>query len=111
MALQEIYTSAALASLLAITRQGVDWKAKTEHWQFRPRKGRGGGKEWLLASMPQATQEAIRRAEERKAIEQETAKNAVLPDVLASGGMLQAETRHAILDDKRRYKALAKADL
>lgn len=109
--LKESYITQECRELLGITVVSVLRRAEKEHWQFRPRKGRGGGKEWLLASMPQATQEAIRRAEERKAIEQETAKNAALPDVLASGGILQAETRHSILDDKRRYKALAKADL
>lgn len=63
--------------------------------------------------MSEATQDAIRKAEERKAIEEEAAKNN-LPDALnatTSLAALRPQTRQAILDDKRRYKALAKADL
>ena len=74
-------------------------------WQSRPRKGRGGGKEWLVSSMPEATQRALQTAEERRAIEAEAA----LPAVAVS--RLLSPARQAILDDKRRYKALAKADL
>ena len=110
MALKEAYTSQALAPLLGLTRQGVDAQAKSGGWQFRPRKGRGGGKEWLVSSMPEATQQAIRTAEERRAIEEEAANSAALPAVTAS--QLPSPTaRQAIFDDKRRYKALAKADL
>lgn len=53
-------------------------------------------------------------AEERKAIEEESAKLTVLPDTLDAHtnlAVLRPQTRQAILDDKRRYKALAKADL
>jgi len=105
MALKEAYTSQALAPLLGLTRQGVDAQAKSGGWQFRPRKGRGGGKEWLVSSMPEATQRALQTAEERRAIEAEAA----LPAVAVS--RLLSPARQAILDDKRRYKALAKADL
>lgn len=83
MALKEAYTSQALAPLLGLTRQGVDAQAKSGGWQFRPRKGRGGGKEWLVSSMPEATQQAIRTAEERRAIEEEAANSAALPAVTA----------------------------
>lgn len=64
--------------------------------------------------MPEATQNSIRTAEERKAIEDEAAKTASLPEILDAQTNLAAlrpQTRQAILDDKRRYKALAKADL
>lgn len=64
MALKEAYTSQALAPLLGLTRQGVDAQAKSGGWQFRPRKGRGGGKEWLVSSMPEATQRALQTAED-----------------------------------------------
>ncbi len=109
MALKEAYTSQALAPLLGLTRQGVDAQAKSGGWQSRPRKGRGGGKEWLVSSMPEATQRAIQTAEERRAIEEEAAHNAALP--MTAGSHVPALARKAILDDKRRYKALAKADL
>ena len=109
MALKEAYTSQALAPLLGLTRQGVDAQAKSGGWQPRPRKGRGGGKEWLVSSMPEATQRAIQTAEERRAIEEEAAHSATLPMLAPS--QVQSLARQAILDDKRRYKALAKADL
>lgn len=56
--LKESYITQECRELLGITVVSVLRRAEKEHWQFRPRKGRGGGKEWLLASMPQATQEA-----------------------------------------------------
>ncbi|WP_367400070.1 DNA-binding protein, partial [uncultured Desulfovibrio sp.] len=54
--LKESYITQECRELLGITVVSVLRRAEKEHWQFRPRKGRGGGKEWLLASMPQATQ-------------------------------------------------------
>ena len=113
MALKEAYTALELASLLACAVQSANRTAKRENWQSRKHSGRGGGKEWLVVSMSEATQDAIRKAEERKAIEEEAAKNR-LPDALNANTNLSAlrpQTRQAILDDKRRYKALAKADL
>lgn len=48
-----------LARLFGMSRQAVDKKAKSENWQSRPRSGRGGGFEWIVASMPKATRAAI----------------------------------------------------
>ena len=50
--------------------------------------------------MPQATQEAIRNAEERKAIEEESAKSAALPEVL------DAKTNLAVLPPNKRQAIL-----
>lgn len=112
MAMKEAYSTKELAALFGYAvMRSVFLRAEREGWNFRPRHGRGGGREWPVESMPQTTQEDIRLAEERKAIEQETVKSAALPDILNSGPKLQPETRNTILDDKRRYKALAKADL
>lgn len=105
MALKEAYTAQAIASLLARPVQSINRTAKSQNWQSRPRKGRGGGKEWLVSSMPEATRNAIQTAEERRAIEEEAARGASFPSMLAS------PARQAIMDDKRRYRALAKADL
>ena len=105
MAVRETYTTRECSELLSMTVKGVIQRASRESWQFRPRKGRGGGKEWLVSSMPEATQRALQTAEERRAIEAEAA----LPAVTVS--RLLSPARQAILDDKRRYKALAKADL
>lgn len=62
MPAQEAYTASELAELLGVTVMTVHRRATREGWQSRPRKGRGGGKEFLLASMPAATREAISNA-------------------------------------------------
>lgn len=114
MALKEAYTTQELSKLLAWVVQSINRRAKRDEWQSRPRKGRGGGKEWLVESMPQEIQDAISKEEERRAIEQESSKIASLPEVLNQNtnlASLKPQTRQAILDDKRRYRALAKADL
>lgn len=103
MALKEAYTTKESAELLGITRQGADWKAKAENWQSRKRVGRGGGREWLVCSMPEETQLAIRAAEEKAALIHGN-EGSTLPAI-------SDRTATAILDDGRRYKALAKADL
>ena len=105
MALREAYITQECSRLLGLSVKSTLQRAQRESWQFRPRKGRGGGKEWLVSSMPEATQRALQTAEERRAIEAEAA----LPAVAVS--RLLSPARQAILDDKRRYKALAKADL
>ena len=103
MAIKEVYTSQEVAQLLSLTRQGVEWKANTERWQSQKRVGRGGGKEWLLSSMPEETRVAIRAAEEKQAL--------ALCPAPAPIPALSLSTTTAIMDDKRRYKALARADL
>lgn len=105
MALREAYITQECSRLLGLSVKSTLQRAQRESWQFRPRKGRGGGKEWLVSSMPEATQRALQTAEERRAIEAEAA----LPAVAVS--RLLSPARQAIFDDKRRYKALAKADL
>lgn len=109
MARREAYSARELAPLLGMTERAVLYRADSEQWQSRPRKGRGGGKEWLVSSMPEATQRALQMAEERRAIEEEAAHKAALPMIASSH--VPSLARQAILDDKRRYKALAKADL
>lgn len=41
------------------TVQNVNKRAKREDWESRPRKAVGGGKEYSLTSLPQATREAL----------------------------------------------------
>lgn len=103
MVVKEAYTSNTLAPMMGMTRQGIDWKAKNENWQSRPRSGRGGGKEWLVSSMPENTRLAIQVAEEKAALA-ESEPSPALP-------ALSAITQAAIMDDSRRNKALARADL
>lgn len=58
------YTTKELSQLLGITVRGINYRAsdKCENWDSRPRQGQGGGNEWLLESMPEATRQAIAAA-------------------------------------------------
>ena len=61
--LKEAYTTRELAPILGMTRQAVEYRAKQENWEKRPRCGRGGGVEWLAnKKMPEATRAAIAAA-------------------------------------------------
>lgn len=51
-----IYPTSKLAQLLGVSVQAISCRAKREAWKSLPRKGRGGGNNWLLASMPEETQ-------------------------------------------------------
>lgn len=106
MTMKDAYSTKELTVLLCIVASSVIRKAMAEGWRFRPRSGRGGGKEWLVASMPEATQASIAAAEAKMLAVSET-----LPEVCSSTPALMKNITPAILDDKRRYKALVKADL
>jgi putative transposase len=58
---QEWYTAAELAGLdgLPSSVSGIIRRAKAENWPAKKREGRGGGKEYAFASLPQVTQDAI----------------------------------------------------
>lgn len=103
MAIKDAYITQNIVKLLGISQQAISKRSINEHWQSRPRKGRGGGHEWLVESMPEETRLAIRTAEERQALAICASSEAV--------PTLSPVTSSAILDDKRRYKALSKADL
>lgn len=59
MEVKSAYTTKELVTLMGITRQAIDYRARRESWHSRPRAGRGGGSEWLLTSMPKDTRSAI----------------------------------------------------
>lgn len=48
------------------TQQGARFKAQTEQWQFRPRQGRGGGREYHISSLPAETKTALHFRENSK---------------------------------------------
>lgn len=95
MALKAAYSAVELAKILLLTSRAILFRAEREDWKSRERAGRGGGKEWLVASMPKETQLAIRAAEEKQALGEEKS----LPQK-----QLSSVTTPAILDDKKRYK-------
>lgn len=103
MALKEAYSTTELLSLLELSfSSSIIRRAEREGWQSQKCAGRGGGKEWLLSSMPEDTRLAIRAAEEKQAME-------VAPATTVPA--LSPTLTTAIMDDKRRYQALARADL
>lgn len=53
------YTTQELALYLRRPVQSLTRTASRENWQSRPRQGRGGGHEWLVASMPETTRSAL----------------------------------------------------
>ena len=57
--LRGAYVTAEIGRLLGISDTAARKRAAREGWTSRPREGRGGGQEWLYASMPEATRLAI----------------------------------------------------
>ena len=60
--IETTYSTQELIGLLSITQQAVVKRARREEWRSVPRKGRGGGKLWLVESMPAATRDQIASA-------------------------------------------------
>lgn len=101
MAVKEVYTTQDLVPLFKVSRQAIEKRIARENWQAREPSSRGS-REWLVSSMPEDTRLAIRAAEEKQAME--LAPAATVP-------ALSPTLTTAIMDDKRRYQALARADL
>lgn len=104
MKLKDAYSTRDLSMLLDIAQQNVHARASRESWQSRTRKGRGGGHEWLISSMPESTRIAIRTAKEHRAIAESPRSHQPL-------ALTNPTHTKAIIDDKRRHRALAKADI
>ena len=62
MALEESYSTREISTLLGVAVKNLLRRAQKEGWQSRKRIGRGGGKEWLVSSMPTSTVTAIKLA-------------------------------------------------
>lgn len=56
------YSASELKGMPGLPRtvQNVTMKAKREGWAWRPRQGRGGGKEYSIASLPAETAAFLR---------------------------------------------------
>jgi hypothetical protein len=59
MSLKAYATAKEIALAMAITERAVQIKAKRESWQDQPRQGRGGGREYAVASLPPETRHAL----------------------------------------------------
>ncbi len=103
IAAKDAYTSAELGSVLVLTERAIQLRAKREFWPSRPRSGRGGGRVYPLATLPEDVRAAVALAQAKAA--------------QAAGGRCgQSERPGQVgaapeLDARRRAKALAKADL
>lgn len=62
MIARDAYTTKEIAGILAVDVRTINRRAKREGWTSRPRQGRGGGHEWLVASMPEVTRASITSA-------------------------------------------------
>ncbi|MEG6548901.1 DNA-binding protein, partial [Desulfocurvibacter africanus] len=65
--MKDAYTTRELATIRGVSSRAIIEQAKAESWQSRPRKGRGGGHEWLVSSMPEALRIKLLRHEEESA--------------------------------------------
>ena len=59
MRCKEAYSTKKLCVMFDVTKKALLERADREDWRSRPRQGRGGGHEWLVASMPEGTRIAI----------------------------------------------------
>lgn len=97
------YTTQELSKLLGITVRGVNDRAKREGWRSQPRKGRGGGNEWLLESMPQHTREAVAAAVTSELAQARTPAMPAIAPVLFTVNTLKK------VPERKRERAAARA--
>ena len=97
------YATRELCELLSLTRKSVLDRARRESWQSRPHMGRGGGNEWIVISMPEATRQTVAAAvASRIARTNATAYPAIAP------GLFTVNTVRNI-PERKRERASARA--
>ena len=57
--MKDAYTTNEIADAFEVSVKNAIKRARREGWQSRPHAGRGGGHEWLVSSMPEATRLAL----------------------------------------------------
>jgi putative transposase len=95
---KDSYTAKELATALGVTVMTVARRAEREGWQSRPRVGRGGGNEWLVNSMPEATRTKLLAACAQDQLE--ATAHSIRPSLATAG-----------VSESKKSKALARADL
>lgn len=96
------YSTKETAVLLGVTRQAVDLRAQRESWNFQTRPGHGGGKLWLISSMPLATRQELASAL--------ASGQVISPSNAEREATLQLSLAElATLSDTRRIRAEARA--
>jgi len=110
------YTTAQIAEALGIKPQSVDYRVRKEGWPFQKRKGKGGGRLFALANLPEDVRAALVAQIARGAVASEecTALELAQTAPVAKRSLMPAASKIAqpiTLDIPRKKKALAKADL
>ena len=104
--LKEAYTAQELAKACGITQQAIHKRAKNENWKSVSRPGRGGGKEWLVSSMPEKTRRelaAALAAREARLPSPELEKSLALLAELPDARRARAEGRAKLAQAARLY--------
>lgn len=105
MAMKDAYSTKELVSILGMVKSNVLARAAREGWQSRPRPGRGGGKEWLVSSMPEATRIQIAKAVAESSVPAPiTSSDVVIPDWANAIGL----ARFRLVMEWRGYCAKSK---
>jgi hypothetical protein len=60
--MKDAYTAQEIAAEMEMDTSSIHRRASREEWPHRPRLGKGGGREFLLASLPSGIREALARA-------------------------------------------------
>lgn len=99
------YNTKELVQLLQVdAHTSITRRAKREGWQSRKRRGRGGGNEWLLDSMPEATRQVIAAAIASNIAKADAQKYpAILPEL--GPELFTVNTARAIPEHKRERAA------
>ncbi|MBI4804437.1 MAG: DDE-type integrase/transposase/recombinase [Desulfovibrio sp.] len=105
----DAYTSQELAGFLSVVVSSVLRRAKREDWQARKRQGRGGGNEWLLASMPTDTRDAIAAAMIASDPQDTLAHAPAIPDTFSKFSQKQRDTALARLLFVREIERVSQA--
>jgi len=97
--MKEAYTTKDLCEVMGTAPKVMLSRAKREAWPSLPRSGRGGGKEFPFATLPDDVRIAIIQAEEAKLV---PASNDLL---------IRPTLATASVSDTKKTKAMAKVDL
>lgn len=98
------YTTKELAKVISQTDRSVNRRAKRECWPSESRKGRGGGKVWILKGLPEDVRAAITLHEAKRDVPALPSDNVVIPDWAHSVGM----ARFRVVSEWRQYVAKSK---
>ncbi|MEG6550182.1 DNA-binding protein, partial [Desulfocurvibacter africanus] len=107
------YSTKQLATLMGVSVQRVHAQAKAESWQSHPRAGRGGGKEWLVSSMPpdSSARLAITQATAAANVPAMPGEDAVIPDWANAIGLSRYRLVHELRQAVKRNPKKRKLDV